>query len=180
MAGALRNATLFHLRPLQPCCRGENQSRSRVWTPGKNVASTGGVCNSPQCLFNTDCCLSAVRPCLTPLLLSFYCLLLSSDLLSLLLHVLSVVSRLGHCFSDSPHFFAYLCLLQEACRPLIHPTALPLSGRFSLGQRNSSRYIIPDHLRRDLDDGVNYYGRTDHASNMNHQQIRAIGRCSDE
>ena len=180
MAGAMRNATLFNLRPLQPCCRGEKQSRSRVWTPGNHVASTGGVCNSPQCLFNTDGCWFAVRPCLTSLLLSISRLLFYSDLFSLLLHVLSVVSRLGHCFSDSPPFFAYLGLLQEACRSLIHPTAFPLSDRFSLGQRSSSRYIIPDHLRGDLDDRVNYYGRIDHASNMNHQQIRAIGRCSDE
>lgn len=180
MARAMRNATLFNLRPLQPCYRGEKQSRSRSWTPGNHVAPTGGVCNSPQCLSNTDCCCFAVRPCLTPLLPSFHRLLLYSSLFSLLLHVLSVVSRLGHCFSDSPPFFAYLRLLQEACRSLIHPTAFPLSGRFSLGQRSSSRYIIPDHLNGDLDDGGNYYGRIDHASNMNHQQIRAIGRCSDE
>ena len=188
MARATRNATLsslFNLRPLQPCCRGEKQSRSRVWDPGQSCCfysstRTGGVCNSPQCLSNTDCRWFAVQACLTPLLLSIDRLLLYSDLFSLLLHLLSVVSRLGHCFSDSPPFFAYLRLLQEACRSLIHPTALPLLGRFSLGQRSSSRYIIPDHRSGDLDDRLNYYGRIVHASNMNHQQIRAIGRCSDE
>ena len=179
MARAMRNATLFNLRPLQPCCRYEKQSRSSVWTPGNNVASIGGACKSPQCLFNTDSCLIAVQSCLTPLL-SFYRFLLYSDLFSVLLHFLSVTSRLGHCFSDSPHFSAYLCLLQEACRSLIHPTALPLSGRLSLGQRNSSGCIIPDHLRGDLDDEVNYYGRKDHALDMNQQLIHPIGRCSDK
>lgn len=118
MAATMRNATLSNVRPLQPCCGAEKQSRS---TPGNNdAAPTCDACDSPpHCLFNTDCCLIAVRPWKTPFVLYSN----PFSLLSLLLHLLSVISRRALYFSDSDSLPFFAC-----CKKRAGPAdSLPLS-----------------------------------------------------